>query len=501
MNDRNRTAAAASSAPAGAQPDEVLSSSPESPSTRAPLVLGAHDFHDITDKVSEVVERRTPKMWLLLTMLAGSLFLILGASLTKLVTTGIGIWGLNNTIGWAWDITGFVFWIGIGHAGTLISAILYLFRQKWRTSINRSAEAMTIFAVMAAGIYPAFHVGRIWFLYWVFPVPNQMSIWPNFKSPLLWDVFAVSTYFTISLLFWYTGLVPDLATLRDRAKTRTRALVYGIFALGWRGSHRHWLNYERAYLILAGLSTPLVLSVHSIVSFDFAVSIIPGWHTTIFPPYFVAGAIFSGFAMVLTLLIPARWAFGMQDLITIRHMENMCKIIMATGTMVGYAYGMEFFIAWYSGNGFERFAFLNRALGPYAWAYWTMITCNVFIPQLFWFKKVRTTVWMIFVISITTNIGMWFERFVIIVTSLHRDFVPGSWSYFRPTIWDISLFAGTFGLFFTFFLIFVRFLPMVAMAEVKTVMPGADPHGHGEKPGPAAVPQPSPLAAPETRHA
>jgi molybdopterin-containing oxidoreductase family membrane subunit len=455
----------------------------DKPGARAPLVLGKQDFHSITDHVSNIVERKTSIGWKILFTGAFALMLVMFGAIGKLVYEGIGVWGLSNTVGWAWDITGFVFWIGIGHAGTLISAILFLFRQKWRTSINRAAEAMTIFAVLAAAIYPTFHVGRVWFLYWVFPIPNQMTIWPNFKSPLLWDVFAVSTYATVSILFWYVGLVPDLAVLRDRAKTKVRALAYGIFALGWRGSHRHWLNYERAYLILAGLSTPLVLSVHTIVSFDFAVSIIPGWHTTIFPPYFVAGAIFSGFAMVLTLMLIARVAYGLEHLVTVRHVENMCKIILVTGTMVGYAYGMEFFIAWYSGNPYERFIFfVNRATGDYAWAYWTMISCNVLFPQLFWFKKMRTNMIVVFILSIIVNIGMWFERFVIIVSSLHADYIPSSWSYFTPTIWDISLFAGTFGLFFTLFIVFVRYLPMIAIGEVKGVMPAANPHpedGHG----------------------
>jgi Ni/Fe-hydrogenase subunit HybB-like protein len=450
----------------------------DTPSTRAPLVLGNHTFATVTETVANIVERPRPPLWMIVTGFTGSILMILLGSLAYLVWEGTGVWGLNHPVGWAWDITGFVFWIGIGHAGTLISAILFLFRQKWRTSINRAAEAMTIFAVMAAFIYPGFHVGRIWFLYWVFPIPNQMSVWPNFKSPLLWDVFAVSTYATVSILFWYVGLVPDLATLRDRAKTKLRAIVYGIFSLGWRGSHRHWLNYEKAYLILAGLSTPLVLSVHTIVSFDFAVSIIPGWHTTIFPPYFVAGAIFSGFAMVLTLMIIARSAYGLQSLVTIRHLENMCKIILATGSMVGYAYGVEFFIAFYSGNGYERFTFLNRAAGPYAWAYWIMVSCNVIFPQLFWFKKVRTSVGWIFLLSIIVNIGMWFERFVIIVTSLANDYLPSSWAYFKPTIIDISTFAGTFGLFLTMFLLFVRYLPMIAISEIKGIMPAADPHKH-----------------------
>jgi molybdopterin-containing oxidoreductase family membrane subunit len=455
----------------------------ENHAERAPLVLGPETFATVTERVSEITERKTSKNWLFITAFTGFMLMVMAGALVKLVGTGVGVWGLNNTVGWAWDITGFVFWIGIGHAGTLISAILYLLRQKWRTGINRSAEAMTIFAVMAAGIYPAFHVGRVWFLYWVFPVPNQMGVWPNFKSPLLWDVFAVSTYFTVSLLFWYMGMVPDLATLRDRAKTKLRTIMYGIFALGWRGSHRHWLNYEKAYLILAGISTPLVLSVHTIVSFDFAVSVIPGWHTTIFPPYFVAGAIFSGFAMVLSLLLIARKAYHLEHIITIRHLENMCKIIIATGTMVGYAYGMEFFIAWYSGNPYESFTFRNRAMGPYAWAYWTMISCNVLFPQLFWFKRIRTNPITIFILSIVVNIGMWFERFVIIVTSLHRDYMPSSWTYFKPTIWDISLFSGTFGLFLTMFMLFVRGLPMIAIAETKAILPAADPnhHGHGSK--------------------
>ncbi|MRG95501.1 NrfD/PsrC family molybdoenzyme membrane anchor subunit [Polyangium spumosum] len=452
----------------------------DTPGKRAPLVLGHRDFNAVTETVAGIVEKKTTPTWLVLLGVAMSVLLILLGSLGKLVADGLGIWGLNNTVFWAWDITGFVFWIGIGHAGTLISAILFLFRQKWRTSINRAAEAMTIFAVMSAAIYPVFHVGRVWFAYWLFPIPNQMSMWPNFKSPLLWDVFAISTYATVSILFWYVGLVPDLATLRDRAKTKVRSIVLGIFSLGWRGSHKNWLNYEKTYLILAGLSTPLVLSVHTIVSFDFAVSIMPGWHTTIFPPYFVAGAIFSGFAMVVSLMVLARKAYGLEGLITIKHLENMNKIILLTGTMVGYAYAIEYFIAWYGGNEYERFAFINRAFGPYKWAYWTMWSCNVFSPQLFWFKRIRTSIPAMFVISIFVNIGMWFERFVIIVTSLHRDFIPSSWTYFRPSLFDISTFLGSFGLFFTLFLLFLRFLPAVAISEVKGVMPQADPHaGHG----------------------
>ena len=443
---------------------------------RAPLILGRQTFGSITETVSGITERKPPRMWLVLLLFFASILLILFGSIVRLVGVGIGEWGLNHPVGWAWDITGFVFWIGIGHAGTLISAILFLFRQKWRTSINRAAEAMTIFAVLSASIYPLFHVGRVWVAYWLFPVPNQMQVWPNFKSPLLWDVFAVSTYATVSLLFWYVGLVPDLATLRDRATTRRRQIVLGILSLGWRGSHRHWLNYEKAYLLLAGLSTPLVLSVHTIVSFDFAVSVIPGWHTTIFPPYFVAGAVFSGFAMVVTLMVIVRKFYRLEHLVTIRHLENMNKIILATGSLVGYAYAMEFFIAWYSGNPYEKFTFINRAFGPYAWAYWTMVSCNVFFPQLFWFKRVRTSIPAMFVLCILVNVGMWFERFVIIVTSLHRDFLPSSWGYFKPSLIDVTTFVGTFGLFFTLFLLFMRFLPAIAMSEVKGVMKEADPH-------------------------
>jgi len=445
----------------------------ESDLERAPLVLGGRKLADVTDMVAGISERKTPLWWYIAATISGLVMAgCLGGMIGYLFVTGVGVWGLQHPVMWAWDITNFVFWIGIGHAGTLISAILFLLRQRWRTSINRSAEAMTLFAVMCAGIFPGIHVGRWWMAWFLAPIPNSNSIWPNFRSPLLWDVFAVSTYATVSLLFWYVGLVPDLATLRDRATSKIKKYAFGIFALGWRGSNRHWRNYEMAYLILAGISTPLVLSVHSVVSMDFATSVLPGWHTTIFPPYFVAGAIFSGFAMVLTILIPSRQLFGLQDLITTRHLENMCKVILATGCMVGYAYGMEFFIAWYSGNPFESFVFINRAMGPYAWAYWTMVTCNVITPQLFWFKKVRTSPWIIFALSIFVNIGMWFERFVIIVTSLHRDFLPSSWGYFRPTWVDIFTFVGSIALFIHLFLLFIRFLPMIAMSEVKGVMTG-----------------------------
>jgi len=445
------------------------------PEADVPLVQD-QTFHSITESISGLIERKTPPLWFPIFGAALSLLLVLVGSIGYLVWEGVGVWGLNNPVGWGWAIINFVWWVGIGHAGTLISAILYLLRQQWRTSINRFAEAMTLFAVSCALIFPGIHVGRMWVAYWMFPLPNQMGMWPNFRSPLLWDVFAVGTYFTVSLLFWYTGLIPDLATLRDRAVNRLRKIIFGIFSLGWRGGNRQWKHYELAYLILAGVSTPLVLSVHSVVSTDFAVSNLPGWHTTIFPPYFVAGAIFSGFAMVVTLTIIARKVFSLEKLITVDHLEKMTKIILLTGMMVGYAYSLEFFIAWYSGNVYEQFAFINRAFGPYAWAYWIMISCNVLVPQLFWFKKLRRTVPIMFVASILINVGMWFERFVIVVTSLSRDFLPANWDYYNPTIWDISTFVGSFGLFFTLFLLFIRFLPMISMTEVKGVLPEADPH-------------------------
>lgn len=441
------------------------------------LVLGNPTFEKITEAVSRIVEGKPTKWWYGLFTVSVALTIMLVANLAYLFWEGTGIWGLNNPVGWGWAIVNFVFWVGIGHAGTLISAILFLLRQRWRTSINRFAEAMTIFAVICALLFPAIHVGRVWVLYWVFPVPNQMGMWPNFRSPLLWDTFAVGTYFTCSLLFWYVGLVPDLATLRDRAKTRIKKILYGLFALGWRGGNRQWRHYELSYLVLAGVSTPLVLSVHSIVSTDFATSLLPGWHTTIFPPYFVAGAIFSGFAMVMTLSLIARKVFNLEDIITPKTLERMNKIILLTGTMVGYAYSMEFFIAWYSGNEYERFAFINRAFGPYAWAYWIMVSCNVIVPQLFWFKKLRYSIPVMFVASIFVNVGMWFERFVIVVT-LSRDYLPSSWDYYSPTIYDIMLLVGSFGLFFTLFLLFLRYLPMVAISEVKGVLPQADPHYH-----------------------
>ncbi len=452
----------------------------DSPRERAPLIVGGHDFASITDRVCRPAEtelRDTPVGWLLAFAVSSGILALLGAMVFHLFFSGVGVWHLNNPVGWGFDITNFVFWVGIGHAGTLISAILYLFRQKWRTSINRFAEAMTIFAVICALLFPGIHVGRVWLAYYLFPLPNQMAMWPQFRSPLLWDVFAVGTYFTVSLLFWYIGMIPDLATLRDRAKSGIRHTLYGLFALGWNGSARHWHRYERAYLILAALSTPLVLSVHSVVSFDFATSILPGWHTTIFPPYFVAGAIFGGFAMVVTLAVPCRHFYGLKEIITLRHLENMNKIILVTGSMVGYAYMMEFFIAWYGQNAYESFAFVNRAGGPYSWAYWTMITCNVIAPQFFWFKKVRTSILGMFIIANFVNVGMWFERFVIIVTSLANDFTPAAWGAYFPSWVEICTLIGSFGLFLTLFMLFVRFLPMVALAEVKAIMPQAHAHG------------------------
>ncbi|MEO8398401.1 MAG: NrfD/PsrC family molybdoenzyme membrane anchor subunit, partial [Ignavibacteriaceae bacterium] len=389
-------------------------------------------------------------------------------------------WGNNQPVGWAFPIINFVFWVGIGHAGTLISAILFLLRQKWRTGIARFAEAMTIFAVMCAGIFPVIHTGRPWLAGYLIPYPNQHTLWVNFISPLVWDVFAVSTYFTVSLLFWYVGLIPDFATLRDRTTSSIKKSIYKVFSLGWRHSNRHWQHYEKAYMILAGLATPLVLSVHTVVSFDFATAVLPGWHSTIFPPYFVAGAIFSGFAMVMTVLVIVRKVFDLEHIITLKHLERMNKIILATGMMVGYGYSMEFFISWYSGSQFEQFVFINRAFGHYAWAYWIMISCNVLIPQLFWFKRIRTSIPIMFIISILVNVGMWFERFVIIVTSLSRDFLPSSWGIFTPTLVDFGILFGSFGLFFTLVLLFAKTLPVISMSEVKAVVEGAQPSHHGE---------------------
>jgi len=443
---------------------------------RIPLVANQRSLGWLSDRVAGLVEGATPRWWWYAFIPSALALGLLAAMVLYQISVGVGVWGNNHPVMWGWDVVNFVWWIGLGHAGTLISAILFLLRQRWRTAVNRTAEAMTIFALICAGIYPALHVGRVWFDWWLLPIPTANSIWPQFRSPLMWDVFALVTYFTVSVLFWYVGLIPDLAVLRDRARTRLRKIVYGLFALGWTGSHRHWSNYEKAYLILAGLATPLVLSVHSIVSLDFAATQLPGWHSTIFPPYFVAGAIFSGFGMVLTLLIPLRSLCQLEDVITRRHIDVICKVTLATGCIVAYAYGTEFFIAWYSGNPNERFAFLNRATGPYAWAFWTMIACNVALPQLFWLKKVRQNLILVFMLSIVVNVGMWFERFVIIVGSLHRDFLPANWSYYRPTWVDAGTYLGTFGLFFTCFLLFIRFLPMIAISEVKGVTHHADPY-------------------------
>ncbi|MGE3176473.1 MAG: NrfD/PsrC family molybdoenzyme membrane anchor subunit [Vicinamibacterales bacterium] len=439
-----------------------------------PVIAPGHTFASITDKVTSVVlTRHTPLGWYAGMVVALTLAGVLAGSLAYLVTEGIGIWGNNQPVGWAFDITNFVWWIGIGHAGTLISAILLLFKQTWRTSINRFAEAMTLAAVACAGIFPLMHTGRPWLAYWLLPYPNTMGMWPQFKSPLVWDVFAVSTYLSVSALFWFVGLIPDLATLRDRAQSRVGRFIYGALAMGWRGSAHHWHNYETAYLLLAGLATPLVVSVHTVVSFDFSVGLIPGWHATIFPPYFVAGAVYSGFAMVLTLLIPIRAAYGMQDFITMRHLENMAKVMLVTGLIVAYGYSLEAFMAWYSGNIYETFMMWNRMTGPYWWSYALLILCNVVTPQLLWSRRVRTSVPVLFVISLIVNVGMWLERFVIVVTSIHRDFLPSSWGRFSPTFWDWSTYIGTMGLFVLLLLLFLRFLPMISIFEMRTLLPAA----------------------------
>jgi molybdopterin-containing oxidoreductase family membrane subunit len=439
--------------------------------SRTRWIEGDPSLREITDELLRPLEGRPGKAWWACFALASSALLIGLGMITYLIATGIGIWGENSSVCWAFDITNFVFWIGIGHAGTLISAILLLFRQQWRTSINRSAEAMTIFAVMCAAMYPLIHMGRPWLFFWILPYPNGRGpLWVNFRSPLVWDVFAINTYLTISLVFWYLGMIPDLATLRDRTKSGIKKTLFRVASLGWNGSHRTWSRYEVVCVLLAGLATPLVISVHSIVSMDFATSLMPGWHSTIFPPYFVAGAIYSGFGMVLTLLIVTRKTMHLERYITMRHLDALAKITLLTGSIVGYAYLTEFFSAWYNGNIFERFTFLSRATGPYAWCFWIMAFCNVVTPQFLWLKRVRACVPALFVISILVNIGMWFERFVIIVTSLHRSFLPSSWAMFVPTMFDVGIMIGTFGLFFTCFLIFVRVLPMVAIWEVKSLV-------------------------------
>jgi Ni/Fe-hydrogenase subunit HybB-like protein len=455
----------------------------ESP-IRDQLVTGGKTYRDVTRDITRPLENAPTKGWWIGFILATLTLALWIGSTTYTMVVGLGAWGLNKTVGWAFDITNFVFWVGIGHAGTLISAVLLLFRQKWRMSINRSAEAMTIFAVICAASFILSHMGRPWVAYWPIPLPNAFgTLWVNFNSPLVWDVFAISTYFSVSLVFWYVGLIPDIATVRDRATTAGRKFWYGLFAMGWTGSTRTWHRYEVISLILAGISTPLVLSVHSIVSMDFATSLVPGWHTTIFPPYFVAGAIFSGFGMVLTLLVIAREVMNYKDYITEEHLDAMAKIILVTGTMVGMAYITEFFVAAYSGVEYEQYAFLNRAFGPYWWAYWTMMSCNLIAPQVFWFRKLRTNPAFLFVMSIIVNIGMWFERFVIIVTSLHRDFLPSSWAMYTPTITEVSILIGSFGLFFFLFFLFIKFLPSINMAEVKSIIPTHahehDSHTHG----------------------
>ena len=452
---------------------------------RAPLIAPGHTAASVTDKISSVVLQRTPLWWFAAFGVSFALFGLFLYSITYLVTTGIGIWGNNQPVGWGWDITNFVWWIGIGHAGTLISAVLLLLEQKWRTSINRFAEAMTLFAVACAGLYPILHLGRPWVFYWLLPYPNSMGLFPQWRSALIWDVFAVTTYATISTLFWYVGLIPDLAVLRDKAAGRVARVVYGIFAMGWRGSAKHWHNYESAYRLLAGLATPLVVSVHTVVSFDFATGIVPGWHSTIFPPYFVAGAIYSGFAMVLTLTLPLRRLFGLSDFITERHLDNMGKVMLATGLIVAYGYAIEAFIAWYSGNVFERFMIVNRAFGPYRYSFWALILTNVVVPQLLWFRRVRRSPWLLFGVAMFINVGMWLERYVIIVTSLHRDFLPSSWGMYSGSVWDVATFVGSIGFFLTLLLLFIRFLPMISIFEMKSLVPEAD-LGAAGRAGPAS---------------
>jgi molybdopterin-containing oxidoreductase family membrane subunit len=448
----------------------------ESSRSGQPPVLGpGHTFATVTDKISAIVlTRRTTLGWLLGFAVAFALTMMLLVAVSYLLVRGVGIWGVNAPVGWGFAIINFVWWIGIGHAGTLISAILLLLKQSWRNSINRFAEAMTLFAVACAGIFPLIHLGRPWLFYWLFPYPNTMQVWPQFRSPLVWDVFAVSTYFTVSALFWFVGLIPDLATLRDRARNRFARATYGFLAMGWRGSARHWKRYDTAYLLLAGLATPLVISVHTVVSFDFATSLVPGWHTTIFPPYFVAGAIYSGFAMVLVLAIPIRHFYGLEDMITMRHLENSAKVMLATGLIVAYGYMMEAFIPWYSGNIYETFMARNRMFGPYGPAYWALIAVNVVAPQVLWFRRVRSSVKALFAVSIIVLIGMWLERFVIVITSLHRDFLPSSWGMYTPTVWDWATYAGTIGLFATLMYLFIRFLPMISIFEMRTLLPEAE---------------------------
>jgi Ni/Fe-hydrogenase subunit HybB-like protein len=442
---------------------------------RPPLIEPGHSFGSVTDHISSIVlTKAAPKGWWIGFAMVFSLTMMLFYALGYLFVLGVGIWGVNVPVGWGFAIINFVWWIGIGHAGTLISAILLLLRQDWRTSINRFAEAMTLFAVAQAGIFPLVHVGRPWLAYWMFPYPNTMNVWPQFRSPLIWDVFAVSTYAMVSLLFWFIGLIPDLATLRDRAENRGAKIIYGMLAMGWRGSARHWHRYETAYLLLAGLATPLVLSVHSVVSLDFAIGIVPGWHSTIFPPYFVAGAIYAGFAMVLLIAIPLRWAYGLEDFITMRHLQNMCKILLATGLIVFYGYLIEAFFGWYGGNPFEWYMTKNRVVGPYGPIYWALIFCNGLAPQVFWVAKARSSIACQFIVALIVSVGMWLERFVIVVTSLHRDFLPSSWGMYTPTSWDWMTFVGTLGFFVTLLFLFIRVLPMISIFEMRTILPEAE---------------------------
>ncbi len=447
--------------------------------TVEPEVVKNQPSHSsVNDAIAAPLETKPSIKYYIALGISGSLLLTGAICLGFSFYYGVGLWGNNQPVGWAIPIVNFVFWVGIGHAGTLISAILFLFRQRWRTGIARFAEAMTIFAVITAGLFPLIHTGRPWLAGYLFPLPNQHHLWVNFTSPLIWDVFAVSTYLTVSFVFWYVGLIPDLAILRDRTQSKVKKIIYSIFSLGWRHSNRHWHHYEMLYLILAGFATPLVLSVHTIVSFDFAVSIVPGWHTTIFPPYFVAGAIFSGFAMVQNVLIVVRKIFHIEHIISLDTLEKMNKVMLATGMMVGYAYGVEFFIAWYSGNPLESFVFFNRVFGNYAWAYWIMVSCNVIFTQLFWFKKIRRNIPIMFVIGVLVNVGMWFERFVIVISTLSKDFLPSSWGYYKPTLVDIGILLGSFGLFFTLVILFIRALPVVSISEVKAVIKGSQPQHH-----------------------
>jgi len=454
--------------PVGLEQDEDAASAEIS---IAPVVSPGYTFGSVTDKISSIVlRRRAPRGWMIGFAISFLIVMLLLYAIGYLLLTGVGIWGINIPVAWGFAIVNFVWWIGIGHAGTLISAILLLLNQKWRTSINRFAEAMTLFAVACAGMFPLLHMGRPWFAYWLFPYPNTMGIQPQFRSPLVWDVFAVSTYFTVSLLFWFTGLIPDLATLRDRAPGKAGRVIYGILAMGWRGSARHWQRYEMAYLLLAGLATPLVVSVHTVVSFDFAVAIVPGWHTTIFPPYFVAGAIYSGFAMVLVLAIPLRKFYKLEGFITMRHIRNMAKIMLATGLIVGYGYMMETFMAWYSGSPYEEYAFVNRRFGPYAPEYWALIACNIIVPQVLWSRRLRNRVGAVFAVAVVVLVGMWLERYVIVVESLHRDFLSSSWGMYAPTFWDWATFIGTIGFFAACMFLFIRFLPMISIAEMRHLL-------------------------------